>query len=286
MKISEDRLFPYPVLRKGNENFKSAKFEVEQKVRNNEMEYEFQLNVSIDVKNLVELLKKKEVSIICHLECVRTKFRSVVELNIGKNEFKINGEFLDGRLELITFFIAKKDLKDYNSKDFDSDYENNSFFIKKGSILGIVDMPSVIIENKKENYSNLPSIFQICRNDYERVMKIRLNEERIIIDVPLGEFRIRDAYKENLHVNNIIKTMIVLPALVAVLNDLSHKDSKETHGGKRWYRVIRKKLQELNYDIERGDLEDNRIFSISQELLEELFPEGMESLKFLGKDAE
>jgi len=284
MRINENRLFPYPILKEGNENFVSSKFKAEVEYKHNDMEYEFGININLDEENLIKLFKKNDISILCHLECSKTKFRSVEELKIGKNNFKINVESIDGRLELVVLIVAKKDLKKYYSEGFDSDYQDNSFSIQKGSILGIADIPAVFIENKKENLSNLPSIFDITHTNEEDIMKLHLGDDRILIYLPMEEYKIRAVQKNGLHQRNIMNVMIVFPALVAVLNSLLDPEAITMFGNLRWFNVISKKLKKLGCDLE--DLENEQIFSIAQKLMEDLFSDGMESLKYLGESEE
>lgn len=282
MKISNDRLFPYPVLKEDNENFSSSKFKAEVEYRHNEIEYEFDLTITLNEDNLIDLLKKGKVSILCHLECSKTKFRNIKELKIGKNEFRINVDSLEGKLDLVVFIVTNEDLKDYHSKNFDSDYKGNHFIIEKKSILGIAEIPSVIIENKKENTSNLPSIFDVHQSPaFDKFMKVGLNSERILIYLPIEEYKIRNAHKNSIHSRNIMNTMIVLPALIGVLNYLQDEEAVAMYGGKRWFSVINKKLKNCDCDIEAGDLDNADLFSLAQKLLEELFSDAMDSLNYL-----
>jgi len=286
MIISDNRLFPYPVLKEGNKNFNSAKFEANVEYKHNEIEYEFLISINLTDKNLINLAKANEVSILCHLECSKTKFRTVKELQIGENKFKINVASLDGRLELVALIVARKDFENYYSDDFDSDYEDNSFFITKGNILGVAKIQPLFIENKKENNSSLPSIFDIRSSEDETFMKVGLNDDRIMITLPIEQFRIRNAKNNGLHSRRIMNSMIVFPSLVAVLNELSKSNSIQEYGNLRWFAVINKKLKWLNQpiDLQNGDLENNDIFYIAQELLEELFSEAMDSISYLEEE--
>jgi len=78
-----------------------------------------------------------------------------------------------------------------------------------------------------------------------------------------------------------MNSMIVFPALVFVLNELSKANSITEHGNLRWFAVINKKLNKLGYNIMEGDLEDSDIFHIAQELLEDLFSEAMDAVDYL-----
>lgn len=281
MRISENRLFPHPVLWENNDNFVSSKFKIETEYRHDDIEYEFEFNVFLENKELENLIKTEKASIVCHLECAKTKFRKVQELNLGKNTVKLNVSDVDGRLELLGLIVANEDLTDYYSNDFDPDYGKNKFDIAKSSIMGIADIPAVFIENEKQNYSNLPSIFDISYTNESEFMNLSLNGDRIMIRLPYEEYSIRNAHKESLHSRNIMNAMIVFPALVGVLNDLAYKNSVVMYGNFRWFRVIDKKLKEFGCDLENGDLEDNRIFTLAHQLLGSLFSDAMDSLNYL-----
>jgi hypothetical protein len=284
MKINENRLFPYPVLRDNNNNFIHSKFKVDAKYRILEDGYEIETNTFLENDNLIKLIKEKKVSIVLHLECSKTKYRKIENLNIGDTKINIKTEFLEGKLELLGLLISEEKIKDYLSKDFHPNYEDKTFEIEKGSILGISEIPSIIIENKKEEYSSIPSIFDVTSNSEMKYMELKLDGERIIIVLPLEIYKIRNANKNSLHSRNIVNSMILLPALMGTLYELLDKEAKEMYGNKRWFRVINSKLSKLNINLEEGDLYEENIFSIAQSLLEDLLDEGMASLKYLGDE--
>jgi hypothetical protein len=284
MKINENRLFPYPVLRDNNNNFIHSKFKVDAKYRILEDGYEIETNTFLENDNLIKLIKEKKVSIVLHLECSKTKYRKIENLNIGDTKINIKTEFLEGKLELLGLLISEEKIKDYLSKDFHPNYEDKTFEIEKGSILGISEIPSIIIENKKEEYSSIPSIFDVTSNSEMKYMELKLDGERIIIVLPLEIYKIRNANKNSLHSRNIVNSMILSPALMGTLYELLDKEAKEMYGNKRWFRVINSKLSKLNIDLEEGDLYEENIFSIAQSLLEDLLDEGMASLKYLGDE--
>lgn len=287
MKINLERLFPYPVLREENGNFNNAQFKAELNYRFNETTYEFDIHINLEEEVLIKLIEKEKAVLVCHLECSKTKFRKVVPLSIGKNKFLLDSSHLEGKLEIMALIIAKEDIKDYWSDNFDKDYGSTKFLVPEGGILGIVELPSLLIENKKENNANLATIFDIHQgNPVDNIMKIALNQERIQISLPPREYQIRNVYKNSINGRNVLNTMIVFPALVGVLNHLAHENSIDTHGDRRWFRVLYKKLSERGYSIENGDLEENSILTIAQELLGDLFTEGMESLHYLQNQEE
>jgi len=284
MKINENRLFPYPVLRESNNNFIHSKFKVNAKYGVLKSGYEVEINTFLENENLVRLIKEKKVSIVLHLECSKTKYRKIEKLNFGITKINIKTEFLEGKLELMGLLISKEKIEDYFSKDFHLNYEDKSFKIEKGSILGISEIPSIIIENKKEEYSSIPSIFNVTSNNEIRYMELKLDNERIIIILPLEIYKLRNTHKNSLHSRNIVNSMILLPALMGTLYNLLDKEYKELYGNKRWFRVINSKLSKLNISLEDGGLYEEQIFSTAQALLEDLLLDGMKSLNYLGDE--
>jgi hypothetical protein len=218
----------------------------------------------------------------CHLECSKTKYRRIEELSIGKNLLKLKAADLDGRLQLVALIVADKDLENYYSENFDADYGTQSFFIQKGSILAIADIPAILIENRKENLSGLPSIFDIRQDKENRVMSVDLNENRIIISLPVELFKIRTANNNSLHSRTIMNSMIVFPALVSVLTEMSKTNAIQDYANQRWFAIISKKLKDLEIDFQQGELADKDLLSVAQALLAELFAEAMKSIDYLG----
>jgi hypothetical protein len=283
MKINENRLFPYPVLREGNNNFISSKFKTNARYRINEEDYEIEINTFLENEELIKLIKENKISIFLHLECSKTRYRKIEKLNLGITKIKIKNEFLEGKLELTNLLVSNEELTEYFSNDFHSNYENKTFKIEKGSILGISEIPSIIIENKKEDYSSIPSIFDVTSNNEIRYMELKLDTDRIIIVLPLEIYKIRNAHKNSLHSRNIMNSLILLPALMGTLYELLDPEAIEMYAEKRWFEVINRKLSKLNISLE-DIYNEEQIFSIAQELLEDLLLESMKSLNYLGDD--
>src|SRR5690606_13319090 len=149
--------------------------------------------------------------------------------------------------------VADKNIEGYKSNNFDSDYGDTSFFIFRGNILAIEELPTLLIENDKVNTSNLPSIFDIRPDLDSDVMKFGLNDNRIMVDLPKELYAIRNAFNNNLQYRNMMNSMIVLPVLVAVLKEMSSPDSIPIYGDQRWFSIISKKLKKLEIDVQSDD---------------------------------
>ena len=110
--------------------------------------------------------------------------------------------------------------------------QENIFFTIEPAIynlnkrFGIRLEDTIIIENKKEEYSSIPSIFDVT-HDRIKYMILKLDAERITIILPEEIYKIRNASKNNIRSRNIVNSMILLPALMGTLYELLDKEYKE-----------------------------------------------------------
>ncbi len=286
MKIKESTLFPHPVLRKDNEDYKSSKFETKLSDKNLISDYLIKLDLSLDNKEMLELIKKEQAKIICHMECSKTKFRNIKELTLGENEFMIQAGEIEGAVIILPLIVANKEINNYYSKDFNKDYENNSFKVKKGDILAIGKHFQVTIKNKRDKLSSIPSIFSIVpHNPNQKETIVILSEDKIKIYIPENSFKIYNKYRKNEWYNNIMCSIIILPSLIYTLDALKEGDLIE-YGDKRWFRRITNKLKEIGINIERGELIEKDILKLAQSILENLNSKSIDSLIKLEKTEE
>ena len=100
MKVNEKRIFPYPVYREGSDDYKTVVFDANiELLYNNELAtIQFIISIADDAIN--SLLENNQVGIFCHVECSKTKYREMFELDgtekslqsITINLSKLNGD--------------------------------------------------------------------------------------------------------------------------------------------------------------------------------------------------
>ncbi len=286
MKIKDSVFFPHPVLRENNNDYRSSKFETNLSHKNLVNEYLIKLTLNLDNKELLELIEKNKAKIICHMECSKTKFRDIQKLNLGENEFMIHAGDVDYIVFILPLIIANENIDNYYSKDFNKDYGNDLFKIKKGDILAIGKHFPIIIENERGKLSNIPSIFLInaSTDKYNRSISVSLLNNKIEIYVPESVYKIYNKYRKNKFYNDIMCSVIILPSLVYVLDKLKEEDGIFIeYGEKRWFRVINKKLKEKGIDFEKKELNEKDTFKLAQDILEYLSSRTIDSLKELEK---
>lgn len=285
MQIKRDRSFPYPILGKNYDDYLSSKFGVEIIVNSSKKELNVELNVELTNPDLIKLINQKKASVFCHLECPKTKYRSIVELSSLKNKIKIENGLLNGYLELAPVIIATQNIPNYFSSYFNKDYNNLSFNIEKGNVLGIAEQFKIPIKKDLGDLSKIPSIFNIVGDEKINKIEVDIYDEKITIKLPLEVHKIYKQFKGNSQYNEIFISTIILPSLMHVLSEIKSGSGgvmNQSMEDFRWFRVIKKKLTELNLDIE--DSYDLLFFA--QEILDMPVTRAVESLEKIGVNEE
>lgn len=280
MKIKETVFFPHPVLRDTNNDYLSSKFETILASKNLMTKYFINLTIELNNKELLYLIESKKAKIICHIECSRTKFRDILKLNLGENEFAINSGEIEGLVYILPLIIANENIQDYYSKDFNKDYNKMSFNLEKGDILAIGKHFLINIENEIDKLSTVPSIFLIQKSKvFQDYISVGLSNEKIDLYLPDDVFKIYQKYRKNKIYNDLMCSVIILPSLMYVLDILKEEDDNLiSFRERRWFRVIIKKLKEKGIDFEGGDLLEKDTFKVAQDLLDYLNSKSIISL--------
>lgn len=281
MQIKGSRAFPYPLLSKMYEDYLSSTFKIEMNYLKSRNEINLQLKVLLENMNLEMLIKDKKAIILCHVECPKTKYRTVKELNLGKNKISFASNLLDGYLEIVPVIVANTKIDNFYSKDFNKDYERISFEIEKGSILAIGEQLKIPIKKELGTLSKIPSIFQIEKNINKPEMEVEMHGEKLVVKLPEEEYNNYGLLKGSESYNNILISMIIFPALIFVLSELENFHGLEMYEDRRWYRVLNKKLREEGFDLKSDSLGLVSILKIAQKILDLPLFRATESLKNL-----
>lgn len=291
MRINDSRLFPYPVLTEEGTDYMVSKFKV---VIDSALETKKKVKITseviLDNENLINLISKKEAKIIYHLECSKTKYRTVKDLNIGKNVVVIESNLLSGSLEIIPLIVSTKDISNYLSKDFNREYEENSFDIENGNILAIGKQQRIPITKEIGSPSKITSIFNIIRgNEDEERMTVDSSKDKIEIRLPEKDYQLYLAMQNGDKFIRILHSMVIIPALITVLTDAKDQlgSGVQLVSDNRWFKSISKKTKEIfGNDLETELEMPGAILDISQKILDNPLTDSMESLSKMGEEQE
>ena len=166
-----NKSFPYPLLmeREGEKDFKTSSFSLKYNLlEQNDIVEKTEVCIKdihfyLDNKELFSLYEKGFVNAVCEIECSKTVYKEVFEITTQPITKCIQTEKLSGDVTISAYLYATKDILDYYSEDFHSDYEGYSFNIKENNVLA-ADTGGRFKVNFFEGKDNkLSSIFSIIK---------------------------------------------------------------------------------------------------------------------------
>lgn len=262
------KLFPYPVLCSDIDDYKSNKFQVQFDIKKDINKIIINFEAVIEDGKLKEMLKDKKTELVYHVECAKTLFRRVYKTSSLNYTVQIEEKNLNKKVDICCFIVAKYNINAYRNDNFNEDYEQNSFEIKRGNILGFYNLPRVEFTKNTEELAKVNSIFSILkRNDiHENGMDIELNGEKIRIWLGNKEFDKYQNFAKSPVYQPMLHAILVLPALIYAL-DIISKDGKEEYEEYRWFKALEKKLEQSNIILDRETIERKTSYKLAQKLL-------------------
>lgn len=284
MNIQASRLFPYPVISYMNDDYKKTEFKVEIVAQKSKKFLVLDMDVKLSNKELEELYNKDKLSIICHIECSKSKYRNILNLDLNQsNHFEIPSIELNGKIEILPLIVAKEKIVNYNSKDFNDDYGFTNFNISRGSILGIDECISINFEKDIYDMSKVSSVFSIVKNSnkIETRMIVDMADQKIRIKLPEEEYKTYNEFSKSSTCNPILNSIIFIPALVYIFENLKREaeTKEETYSSYRWFKVLSKKLNEHNVDIMNTQLNGKESIELAQIIMENPISQSFYNIK-------
>lgn len=277
MDVAKNNYFTYPVLSGITDDYVNVSFNagstgILQKYLKHSV---IDVDVQIDDEKIIEMINDGTAKIILKLYCLATKFRHIYDLKLGHNEIEILNKDVNKNVELITLIVLNKNLVDYHNKNFNKDYNNMHFSIEKGSIIAIGKQETLMIEKDINDMTNVSSIVKINGNNKKDMpMMVDYYDENIIISLSAEDFQIYQSYSK--YCIPIVISMIVIPALVYVLDEVAKSDDVEEFISKKWFRVIAKRASKiLNIEFDINYIKNCGSYELVQKLFENPISEAL-----------
>ena len=266
--------FPNPVLINNNMDYNDSTFDVilENFSIDNDL-LKLNLKYEIECSSLAEFIKEGKAKVIIKIQSVGTPYREIFEFD-NKRELLIciNKNNLAKKISIEGYIIASDNIKNFHPAELNELFFKSQIFnIRKGDILALHPGYSLPLDSS-ELEGPVASIFQIIKNE----------ELKESVDVILDT----DTEKINIHLNTMtyesymkirsqkvldkyLAAAIVLPALTEALfyiaSDEQNSDKPSVYEDKRWYRQIKRKIEEKKLSFE-----DKSITSVASSLLGEI----------------
>lgn len=238
-----NRLFTYPVLSEEKDDYKNSIFLVdfEQTMQGvNSMKLSF--DIAMTCPELEQLIIKGLAEYVIHLECSTTAYREVLRSVSKHIDYEVPIGRINGTFEAVAFIILKKNISAFSSKDWIDEYEGTTFSLYAGSILAYQNLPDLDITKDYEEFTNAGSIFSIYKRltDNDKPADISLDSSKIRIGLGSKDYDIYSVYSNKSELQVLFHSMMILPALVYVFEELKQDGGEETYRNKEWFISLEK----------------------------------------------
>lgn len=282
-------LFAYPILSNLRDDFVNVKFiaGTTGELTKTAKKSVIKTFVEIQDKHINELIDHNLAQIVMKVYCSTTKFRQIYVLNRGNDEIEIRNRDINKNVEINTFIIAKENIRQYYSENFNDDYKGLKFDIEKGSILAIGKEENIFFDKDTDDLTRIDSIIKIRDIKKEdQPMSVDFDDENIKINLSTTEYKRYCMYSE--YCIPVVNSMIVVPALMYVLDQLISENIEMTdYLDKKWYRVLSKKItQAIGKEFKLDYIKSHGSFEIIQKLFDCPIKEAMGEIerKYGGSD--
>ena len=268
MKIEPRRLFTYPVLAEGRDDYKACRFFAKAEPHTSADaagNLVFDVNLSTDCAELNQLIAGGDAEYLFHVECPTTIYREIFTHAVGNFSCKIPLNLVKDKLYCVAFIVLRRSVKDFSCADWNDDFDGLSFDLQKGSILAYKNFETLPLTEDPNLFKNVGSIFSVYRKlDDDTPFELNLTPQKIKIGLNSKDFARYRRYCENPTLQPILNTMIILPALVSVFNEL--KQDAQEHESDAWFLALTAVYKRQKIDFNKLLAEEDSL-TLAQEVM-------------------
>ncbi len=282
----KNKLFPYPVMSKLNNDYTVEDFDTFVEVNKNINSVDFEFKYELRNLEINYLIKNDYFDVIFHIECSKTGYREIIRMQNNIQSKAIESKYITGRVIISSYIVAKKNLENYTNSQLNEDYDGYNFTFAKGNVVAIGDTYNIDIEKEVDDLGKVPSVFSIIRLDVDdkNGMLIEIENDKIQIKLDTETYNnYRLCISNHSHLP-IVNSCIILPALIFALENL--KSSFSDFEEYAWFKSIRNKLKLSNIDLDELYLKSTSSYEIAQRILDLPVSKALESLMVLGSEDE
>lgn len=267
-----NRLFTYPVLSEEKDDYRNSIFNVnyEQSMQGvNSLKLTF--DITMTCLELEQLILKGQAEYIIHLECSTTAYREVLKSVSKHIEHTLSIGRVNGSFDAVAFIILKKNIVGFSSSDWVEEYDGMTFSLLAGSILAYQNLQSLNITKDYEEFTNAGSIFSIYKRITadDRPAEINLESSKIKIGICTKDYDIYSIYAGKTELQPLFHSMLVLPALVYVFEELKQEGGEETYHNREWFIALEKAYTKRGLNFMDEVLNNEKTsYQLAQEAME------------------
>lgn len=224
-----NKVFPYPLLKSGNNNpdYNNTQFYFD---FDRENDVPITINGMLVLKNIHFVLSNPElkklydegfIKVLCEVDCSNTVYRECFEIFEAPMNKEIAISNFANVVTVSAYAIAVKEINDYVSSDFVSDYEGYSFHFNPWNIVAADDGIKFRVDIDESNDNKIASIFTIVRKeDAADIVTYNNESNKIVIYLNPEGYKIYDSMKNHSMYNNLFFANLVIPVLTSCLQEI------------------------------------------------------------------
>ena len=243
-------LYPYPVLSSGDEDYQnSSSFDVLYELipatsfKKARLIVDFVL-VDEGIQSLVDCGK---AGLFLHVESPRAAYRTLYQVDGTRFELEIDPSFMRTLVEVTAFVLATQTIEGYRNKQVNPDFYGRFYqfpILESGDPLAVSYTMEVELE-EMDDFAKVSSIIKVAQTK-DKLMKVDYDQDVIFVYLPENHYKSYVKYPNIF--GEIMLTSIIQPALIYVLDSVS-RNKGEGMQDRKWYQVLDKKIESLNYSM-------------------------------------
>jgi len=245
------RLYPHPVLAWFSDDYQNCVFSPEIIIEGKKEFFRVSMTCNTSSNSLKDLIQQKKAAYAVHVECTSTRYRSLFTSFEDNFNFNIPVGNVDGRVDVCRLILAQSEIHNYSSSEFHLDFECRSFSLIPGDTLSVAEDLSFSANKKDDELAKFPSIFTIVKNSgiAPHSIDIDISGQKIKVLLDPNLYQTFTYLNNDVLMRSTLSSQILLPALVFTLEKITSQSDYSELMDLRWYRVLAKKMKEMNIEI-------------------------------------
>lgn len=248
MKIELRRLFTYPVLAEGRDDYKTCRFFAEAQTSTDAAgNLVFAVKLSTDCAALNRLIARGDAEFLFHVECPSTIYRQAFKHSVGEFVCTIPPTHVKDKLNCAAFVVLRRDVKKFYCADWNDDFDGQTFDLEAGNILAYDNFKPLTLVEDPNLFKDVGSIFSVYQKLGDAPLDFDLTEQKIRIGLNEKDYALYRRYRDNPSMQPILNAMIILPVLVAVFDEL--KPTAQEHKSDAWFLSLAAAYKQRNLNF-------------------------------------
>jgi hypothetical protein len=256
--------FPHPVLNL-HDDISSGSYRITHSVQKNRDEIVISVEHDLLQSSLEHLIENREACFLTEVHCPQTLFRVAYISHDPEQTIIIPSKDLRDFVEISFFIVAGQDISPYEIKEANKDYSGFKIEVARGDVLAYGGRDNFFAEKKWEAQKSVSNFMEIRPlADLNGPVKFFLGEEKIIVNLPAGDFKFYSKLVGYDQFAPMFHSSIVLPALMFALTEMI--EDGEQYENLSWYKVIQSR-RNSDEKIKKMAWERENVPEIAQAIL-------------------